>query len=615
MQKVNGKNTNHFQAMENVSEYVGEMIGADGLFISPHELSHSTNGVLTAAVNYSPHFMYMIDRDDRVLALNKPAAELFKVKPQEIIGKTIYDLFPPDIAENFSRDLKTVFKTGKSGIYNASLKANGSELYISAHLNPIKDNEGNVIAVLGVSRDITELKKLEDEKKKAILSAKRAIARTEKKYQSLVNNAVEGIYRITLNGDFLEINPSLAKMLGYDSIKEVKALGNVAKTYVDHKERKHFLDTLLEKGEVKNFEIRYKRKNGEILIAAEFARLITVDNLRIIEGTIHDITQRKIAEEALKKSEEKYRGLIENLNVGVYRNTPGKRGKFIEVNPALVAMFGYKDKKDFLKSKVSELYLKPTDRENFNKKMLKEGFVKNEEILLKKRDGTPFWGSVTAIAALDNNRNVIHYDGIIEDITIQKEIENELKIERRQLISLFEGINEPIYVSDPETYDLLFVNNALTKSFGNNLVGKKCYQALQGRSKPCVFCTNKKIIGKNFGNTHIWEWQNLKNKKWYRCVDRGIRWPNGKQVRFEIAFDITERKEAEEKMRRALEEEREFKLKIAHYFLNPICIAKGYLDLALGKTGKMDEIERALKALNRVENVIKNVTLRGEVCE
>ena len=86
-------------------------------------------------------------------------------------------------------------------------------------------------------------------------------------------------------------------------------------------------------------------------------------------------------------------------------------------------------------------------------------------------------------------------------------------------------------------------------------------------------------------------------------------------MRFEIAFDITERKEAEEKMRRALEEERQFKLKIAHYFLNPICIAKGYLDLAMAKVGKMDEIERALKALDRVETIIKNVTRRGEVCE
>ena len=81
--------------------------------------------------------------------------------------------------------------------------------------------------------------------------------------------------------------------------------------------------------------------------------------------------------------------------------------KFIEVNPALLQIFGYDSKEEILKIRISDLYQNPDDRAKFNEKMLKEGIVKSEELGLKKKDGTPMWGSVTAIAIYDENGNVI----------------------------------------------------------------------------------------------------------------------------------------------------------------------------------------------------------------
>ena len=86
--------------------------------------------------------------------------------------------------------------------------------------------------------------------------------------------------------------------------------------------------------------------------------------------------------------------------------------------------------------------------------------------------------------------------------------------------------------------------------------------------------------------------------------------------------DITERKEAEEKLEqayreveRALKEEQKFKMATAHYFFNPIAIAKGYLDLALEEGDGEDKIKKAIEAITRVEKVVKNVTKRGEIRE
>jgi len=131
---------------------------------------------------------------------------------------------------------------------------------------------------------------------------------------------------------------------------------------------------------------------------------------------------------------------------------------------------------------------------------------------------------------------------------VKEESKESLIAEQRQLLSIFDGIDEPVYISDPETYEVLYANKALRKVFGD-VTGKKCYQSFQGLDSPCSFCTNKYIFGDNIGKAHVWEFKNNINGRWYRCVDKAIWWPDGRWVRYEMALDITEKKEAEDKIR------------------------------------------------------------------
>ena len=136
--------------------------------------------------------------------------------------------------------------------------------------------------------------------------------------------------------------------------------------------------------------------------------------------------ERRLAEESLQKSEERYKTLTNNLHVGIYRNTAGSRGKFIEANPAIVEMFGYQNREEFKAVNVADLYQNPADRIKFNEKMILFGSVKKYEVKLRQKDGTPFDGSVSAVAIRDKNGEVQYYDGIIEDITGKKELEMQL---------------------------------------------------------------------------------------------------------------------------------------------------------------------------------------------
>ncbi|NQU05033.1 MAG: PAS domain-containing sensor histidine kinase, partial [Calditrichaeota bacterium] len=154
---------------------------------------------------------------------------------------------------------------------------------------------------------------------------------------------------------------------------------------------------------------------------------IAINNARIHQELIGQIAERQQAEEALRKSAEKYKDLTENLNVGVYRNTIGSKGKFIELNSAFVKMFGYDSKDEIGQLNVSDLYQDADDRAVFNKKMVKSGYVSNEELNLIKKDGTPFIGSISSVAVKDKNGKVKYYDGIVENITERKRVEAALR--------------------------------------------------------------------------------------------------------------------------------------------------------------------------------------------
>ena len=131
--------------------------------------------------------------------------------------------------------------------------------------------------------------------------------------------------------------------------------------------------------------------------------------------------------QALRQSEEKYRTLVENVPIGVYRNTAGPHGRFLQANRAMVKIFGYDSIDEFMKIQVSDLYQDPEERKLFVEEISRNGFVKDRELLLRKRDGTPIWVSVTANVECDDKGNNKWIDGVLEDITLKRRLEEQLR--------------------------------------------------------------------------------------------------------------------------------------------------------------------------------------------
>ncbi len=191
------------------------------------------------------------------------------------------------------------------------------------------------------------------------------------------------------------------------------------------------------------------------------ARLLPVLEDQII-AIVRNITSRRQAEEALKESEEKYRTLVENINVGIYRSNPDFLGTFLQANPAMIKIFGYASDKEFLGASVADFYQNRKDRELFLREMVQQGFVKDKELRMKKKDGASIVVSCTGKIQYDAQGGMQWIDGVMEDITERKQVEEEiLKTSKLESLGILAG---------GIAHDF---NNILTAIIGNISLARK----------------------------------------------------------------------------------------------------------------------------------------------
>ena len=135
--------------------------------------------------------------------------------------------------------------------------------------------------------------------------------------------------------------------------------------------------------------------------------------------------ERKKAEDAVRLSEEKYRTLFEESKDVVFISTP--QGRFLDINPAGVELFGYPSKEELLKTDITrDLFYNPADRETYQRALVQQGFVKDWEFALKRKDGQKVIVLESATAVCNENGNIIAYRGMMRDVTEQKQLEHQL---------------------------------------------------------------------------------------------------------------------------------------------------------------------------------------------
>ena len=221
-------------------------------------------------------------------------------------------------------------------------------------------------------------------------------------------------------------------------------------------------------------DARMVRKDGTEWIMHAQGKVYKDKNNKPIRfvGTQHNITDRIHAETLLKKSEEKYRSLYNNVPIGLFRSTP--QGKLVSVNQELVQMLGYKTASELMKIPTMEIYADPERRKDLFAHLHEKGTVKNFEMIAKHQNGNNIWISTSIQAQFDHNGNIIFLDGIGENITKHKLAENALHESEKKYRTLVNTSPFGIQLTDCDG-KIIFSNPAHHQIQGyndNKLVGK-----------------------------------------------------------------------------------------------------------------------------------------------
>jgi len=254
---------------------------------------------------------------------------------------------------------------------------------------------------------------------------------SEQNFRTLVDSVPFGIAIMTADKKYEYLNPKFIDLFGYslEDIPDGRAW--LENAYPDKEYRTNVISVWkLDYAESRNVRelspqiFRVRCKDGHY--KSVHFRLVRMENGKQL-FVCEDITAQKEAEDALKESEVKYRSLVDNLNVGVYRNLVMLNGKFVHVNSAMANMFGYNSIQDFMEVNASDLYNNPEDSRAFVRELVTKGFLKDYELLLRKKDGSSIWCSCTAMAHFRGDKRIEWIDGILEDITLRKKHEEQLK--------------------------------------------------------------------------------------------------------------------------------------------------------------------------------------------
>ncbi|MEI6308744.1 MAG: PAS domain S-box protein [bacterium] len=256
--------------------------------------------------------------------------------------------------------------------------------------------------------------------------AEAALRESEERFRTLYENSTIGLYRTTPDGRLLLVNPNMVEMLGFASFEEILARNLQEEGFATADERARFLEAIERDGQVKGFESAWTRKDGTIIFLRESACAIrdSQGNTLYYDGTVEDITDRKQSEEALRKSEEKHRLLVETMLDGVYWSS--HEGRFLEVNPAMVRMLGFGSRDELLAIDIkSQLYFSPEERESTS---LDEKHEEMSVFRLRKKDGSEIWVEAHGRQVINDEGVVLYHQGVLRDITERRKVEEALRV-------------------------------------------------------------------------------------------------------------------------------------------------------------------------------------------
>ena len=503
-----------------------------------------------------PALIYYKDKAGKIINMNKATASLTKVPKEKLLDRTVFQLIP-DTADRYHKDDMEVITSGKAKMnIEEPLEFPGMKRWLKTDKLPIKDDNGNVIGLIGFSVDITERKRAEE-----------ALRNSEEKLRVMFESMTEGVVVTDSSGIIIDANKAALKITGYS--KE-NVIGRNGLDGIVVEERERAVENIArsaagtEIAGVPEFDIL--TKDGE-----RRSIELTVDKLSDVTGKLYgfitvmrDVTGKKRAEEALREYEEKLRVVFDSM--GDAATVVDMDGNIIDCNETAVRLHGFSNKNEFIGRKALEL-VAVANRDKAVKegiRSLKEPYVSGRsEYKLLAKDGREFDGEFGVAVLKDKSGKPDGFIGLAHDISERKRAEEVLRQSGERYRMLFESAIDGKAVIDVATRRVLLANDTALKIYGfaskAELEGIDIFDYIHPEDAERVVAAAQRGVMFKDGVHSMEEVRTFTKSgegKWI-LVTGTLSEYEGKPAGFVSFVDITERKKAEESLKRSEEKYRD----------------------------------------------------------
>jgi two-component system, cell cycle sensor histidine kinase and response regulator CckA len=368
-----------------------------------------------ALVENSTDAVVMVNADGTIRFASEPSARLLGYSTDERLGRSAFELLHPDDAERTRQTFENCLRHPGMPFpaeYRMRHKE-GSYRYIEAvAVNRL--DEPAVGAIVVNYRDVTERRQ-----------AERALRESEQRLRQIVENAQDLIYYCDPNGHLTYVNAAAARVLHYEAHELLgRHFLTIIRSDYQGAAAEVYTRQIVERLPTTYFEFPAVTKTGGELWVGQHVQLVYNDDKIIaVHAIARDITRQKNAEERLRRSEARYRSLIQGAAYGIYRSTAD--GVILDANPALARILGYESVADLTTRNMRDFYRTAADRAHLIHLSSTRESVAGDVWWLRK-DGRPILVHLTA-RMVEVEEGVKGFEGIAEDITEKRALEEQLR--------------------------------------------------------------------------------------------------------------------------------------------------------------------------------------------